>query len=59
MTILTKTSKKTTTKALNFIDNSEYILTFEGTLDDYYKIEEEKADYLKGGDNCNGITSEY
>lgn len=49
MTTLTKTSKKTTTKALNFIDNSEYILTFEGTLDDYYKIEEEKADYLKGG----------
>jgi hypothetical protein len=38
MTTLTKTSKNTTRKVLNFIDNSEYILTFEGTLDDYYKI---------------------
>ena len=56
MTTLIKTSKKTTKKALKFIDNSEYILTFEGTLDDYYKIEE-KVDYLRG-DNCNAITCE-
>lgn len=48
MTTLIKASNKTTKKALKFISNSEYILTFEGTLDDYYKIEEEKADYLKG-----------
>jgi len=41
--------RKTTKKVLRLIDKFEYILTFEGTLDDYYKIEEEKADYLKGG----------
>lgn len=48
MTTVIKASNKTTKKALKFISHSEYILTFEGTLDDYYKIEEEKADYLKG-----------
>ena len=43
------TLRKTTKKVLRLIDKFEYILTFEGMLDDYYKIEEEKADYLKGG----------
>lgn len=49
MATLIKASNKTTKKALKYLSNSEYILTFEGTLDDYCKIEEEKVDYLRGG----------
>lgn len=49
MITIMKASDKATQKVLKYLGNSEYILTFEGTLDDYYKIEEEKADYLKGG----------
>ncbi len=35
-------------KMINFISDKEYILTVEGTLDDFYTLEEKKVDYLNG-----------
>ncbi len=33
---------------INFFSNKEYIISIEGTIDDYYKLEEKKAEYLDG-----------
>lgn len=33
---------------INFISNKEYLISFEGTVDDYYGLEEKKAEYLEG-----------